>query len=453
MNAQLSHALWKLCLQPVISILAMGSKADLANNYYFSKVKILYNLASQITYLHIRVAQFFSKKLQRFVSGRKETFSILSQLAPTDETIWFHCASLGEFEQGVPIMKAMRQRYPAHKILVTFFSPSGYEVKKNTPLADMVAYLPFDTSKNARQFIAVARPKIALFIKYEIWPNYLFELKKQQIPTFLISGLFREKQIFFSSFGNFMRKSLSAFDHFFVQDQVSKNLLETIQYKNVTVSGDTRFDRVSHQIEQDNTLDFMTSFKGNRPCMVCGSTWPEDENVLISFINERAKDVAFVIAPHKIDAAKIENFRSKLQHASILYSEKEGKELRDYSIFIVDTIGYLTKMYSYADVAYVGGAMGSTGLHNILEPATFGIPVVIGSNFAKFPEAKKLQQLAGLFSINTPDECSVVLKKLLDDRNFRNSTGMICGHYVNSNTGATTTIMEHIHTLYGDRLI
>lgn len=417
-------------------------------------MKTLYNFASHITYVHLQIAQFFSKKLHLFVSGRKQTFTTLkSKLSPTDQTIWFHCASLGEFEQGVPIMEAMRERYPKYKILVSFFSPSGYEVKKNTPIADVVVYLPFDTQKNARKFVSLVQPRFAIFIKYEIWPNYLAELKNQQVPTFLVSGLFRKNQIYFKRFGNFMRKSLSAFDHFFVQDQSSQQLLSNIGLQNTTVTGDTRFDRVSHQIEQDNRVDFVADFKNKHLCVVCGSTWPEDEDVLISLINQRGTNVKFVIAPHKIDASKIEAFRSKLEHPSVLYSEKEGRQLEDYSVLIVDAIGYLTKIYSYADIAYVGGAMGSTGLHNILEPATFGVPIVIGSNFENFPEAKKLQQLAGLYSVRTPEECNSIFAKLIDDKSFRNQTGMICGHYVNSNTGATHTIMEYIASLYSDRLV
>ncbi len=417
-------------------------------------MRMLYDLLSKITYANLQLAQGFSKKMKLFVQGRKNSFPVLtSQIKPEDKTIWFHCASLGEFEQGVPIMQSIKETYPNCKILVTFFSPSGYEIKKDTPLADTVVYLPFDIKKNATKFLEIVQPALAVFIKYEIWPNYLFELKQRNIPSLLVSGLFSKKQVFFKSHGGFMRKALKVFDHYFVQDQNSETLLQSLGVQNITISGDTRFDRVSHQIEQDNSLSFMDEFKGNSLCVVCGSTWPEDEEVLIPYINQANSHVTFIIAPHKIEPSKIEAFRKKLTANSILYSEKEGKDLSSHSVLIVDTIGLLTKIYSYADIAYVGGAMGSTGLHNILEPATFGVPIVIGKHFEGFPEAKRLQRLAGLFSVTNDKECTEIMDKLVLDKHFRNQTGMISGHFVNSNTGATRIVMEHIQRLYANRLV
>lgn len=358
-----------------------------------------------------------------------------------------HCASLGEFEQGVPILEAWKQDYPDHKIVLTFFSPSGFEIKKNTPLAHIVVYLPFDTQKNAKRFLEIVHPTLAVFVKYEIWPNYLFQLKERKVPVLLVSGLFRKNQVYFKPHGKFMRKALKTIDHFFVQNKSSKQLLKQLKIENVTISGDTRFDRVSHQIEMDNSLDFMDAFIGESLCVVGGSTWPEDELMLLDFINKAKEGVKFVIAPHKMDMAKLESFRARLKVPSVLYSEKEKKELAGHSVLIVDTIGYLTKIYSYANVAYVGGAAGTTGLHNILEPATFGVPIIIGENFENFPEAKRLQQLAGLFSVSTPEECSTIIDKLLSDKNFRSKTGMITEHFVNSNTGATKIIMDYIRQL------
>ena len=328
--------------------------------------------------------------------------------------------------------------------MVSFFSPSGYEVKKNAPIADIVVYLPLDTVSNAKKFINAVHPSLVLFVKYEFWPNYLFELKNRNIPILLISGLFREGEVFFKGHGDFMRKALKSFDHIFVQDKASEKLLNDIDITNVTVSGDTRFDRVSHQIEQDNSLGFISAFKGNSLCIVCGSTWPEDEAVLLNYINKAPENVKFVVAPHNIDVSKSEYFRKKIQGASVLYSEKEGKELSDFSVFIIDTVGLLTKIYSYADIAYVGGAMGKTGLHNILEPATFGVPIVIGSNFKNFPEAQRLQQLAGLYVVDSAAECTEILHKLVTDNSFREKTGMIAGHFVNSNTGATNITLDYI---------
>jgi len=410
-------------------------------------MRALYSFLTHITYFFLKVSQLFSKKMKLFIQGRKQVFYQLHEnLDPSDATIWMHCASLGEYEQGVPILNALREQFKKYKIVVTFFSPSGYEVKKNSPLADIVTYLPFDTPQNARLFINQVKPSIALFIKYEVWPNYMCELHKHQIPTFLISGMFRSNQIYFKWYGGIMRSTLQKFDHFFLQDSNSQKLLETLQLKNTSVSGDTRFDRVSHQIEQDNSLEFMDRFIGDSICIVCGSTWPEDEEVLVPFINASKTGVKFVIAPHKIEIQKIENLRKKLTKKSALFSEKENLQLREFDVLIIDTIGLLTKIYSYAHIAYVGGAMGKTGLHNILEPATFGVPIVIGHHFDKFPEARRLQHLAGLFSIQTAEECSAILEKLVSNKSFREKSGMIAGHFVNSNTGATRSIIDHLST-------
>lgn len=417
-------------------------------------MQIIYSFLTRISYLFLWVAQFFSSKMKLFISGRKGVIKKLKNtITSEDKTIWFHCASLGEFEQGVPIIEATKKLFPKHKIVISFFSPSGYEIKKNTELAHLVVYLPLDTKPNAQKFVEAIHPSLALFVKYEFWPNYLFELKNKNIPTLLISGLFRKEQVFFKSHGGFMRKALQNFNHIFVQDSTSEQLLNSIGIHNVSVSGDTRFDRVSHQIELDNTLSFISEFKENSICIVCGSTWPEDENILLKYINEAPKHVKFVIAPHNIDGTKIANFRKKINQDSVLYSEKEGKDLTSYQVFIIDTIGLLTKIYNYADIAYVGGAMGKTGLHNILEPATFGVPIVIGKNFDGFPEAKRLQQLAGLFSVNDEQECVQILDKLVSNKAFREKTGMIAGHFVNSNTGATATTMSYIERLNRDGLI
>lgn len=408
-----------------------------------------YNIATYIMSFFLWLSQAFSKKMRLFVRGRQQTGAILKEkIKPEDKTIWFHCASLGEFEQGFPIMEALKKQFPIYKIVVSFFSPSGYEIKKNTPVADAVVYLPMDTRASAREFVELVHPTTAFFVKYEFWPNYLFQLKKKGVHTLLISGVFRKNQVFFSSYGTFMRKALECFNHIFVQTKTSEALLKEINLTKVSVSGDTRFDRVSQQIEQDNTLDFMEAFKGDSCCVVCGSTWPEDETVLLPFLN-RNKTIKFVIAPHKMDVGMINAFQKKLKHPSVRYSELATKsnELTKASVLLIDTIGLLTKIYSYADVAYVGGAMGYTGLHNILEPATFGVPIVIGKNFDDFPEAERLQSLAGLFSIKNGAECSEILDKLTSNANFRNKTGMIAGHFVNSNTGATAMILEYFKQL------
>ena len=349
--------------------------------------------------------------------------------------------------------KKQKELFPDHKLIVTFFSPSGFEVKKNTTLANIVLYLPIDTVSNAKKFIELAHPSLAIFIKYEFWPNYLIQLKEKNIHTFLVSGLFRKEQIFFKPHGVFMRKVLNSFDHFFVQDGTSKELLNNINIKEATVSGDTRFDRVSNQLLQDNTLAFISEFKQNNLCIVCGSTWPEDEAVLIDYINKAPDHVKFIIAPHEINTSKIESFRKNIQQKSSLFSTKKSTNISQYNVLIIDTVGLLTKIYSHADIAYIGGGMGDTGLHNILEPAIFRVPIVIGNRFEKFPEAKELRELKGLFSISNATECSKTLEKLVTDKNTRIESGKIAKEFIENNKGATNIIMNYIKQLKGKSLI
>lgn len=387
----------------------------------------------------------FSRKMKLFVEGRKQVFQKFEkELEPSKEYLWFHVASLGEFEQAVPVMEMIRTEFPEYRILVTFFSPSGYENKKKHPLANIITYLPLDTPRNARKFLDLVQPKMAFFIKYEIWPNYLRELRKREIRTFLISGAFRKDQIYFKPYGKFMQKALESFEYFFVQNRESKELLNAIGFDNVSISGDTRFDRVSRQLEYDNRLEFAEEFIQNQLCVVAGSTWPEDEELLVPYINSGPQKVKFIIAPHEIKSEKIEQLLRQLKKTCVLYSEREGKDLSEYQVLIVDTIGLLGKLYSYAQIAYVGGAAGNTGLHNILEPATFGIPIIIGKNFDKFPEAKRLQQLAGLYSAKDPEEFHELMDHFINDSNFRDKTGMICGHFISSNKGATRTIKSYL---------
>ncbi len=408
----------------------------------------LYNLLIHITSFGLRAVGLFSPKLKLFVKGRKNVFETLDRhILPSDATLWFHCASLGEFEQGVPVMEAVKKLMPDHKVVVSFFSPSGFEVKKHTSLAEVVVYLPLDTPKKTKRFIEAVHPTLAFFIKYEFWPNYLFELQRKSIPVLLISGVFKKNQIFFKSFGGFMRKALGTIDHFFVQDENSASLLRSIDFNDVTVSGDTRFDRVTHQLKMDNTLPFAKDFKGSDLCIVCGSTWSADEDLLLDFINASPPEIKFIIAPHKIEADKIEQLRKNIVKNTILHSEIGEAELSGYSVLIIDCIGLLSKLYSYADIAYVGGAAGTTGLHNILEPATFGVPIVIGKNYQDFPEAIHLKNLAALFSVKDSRECMEIMYKLVKTADFRIKTGMIAGHYVNNNTGATAKITGYVSSL------
>lgn len=405
----------------------------------------LYNLVVQFAGFVLKIVALFSPKIKLFVSGRKSVFNTLSQkISASNKTIWFHAASLGEYEQGLPVMEQIKEQYPNHKIVVTFFSPSGYEVRKNNTVADATVYLPLDTKNNAQQFLKLVRPEMAFFIKYEFWPNYLNELKKQNIKTYLISGIFREKQSFFKWYGGFYRDALKTFNYFFVQNESSKKLLQSIGFNNVKISGDTRFDRVVSILERDNALDFIAQFKNNTPTIVIGSSWPKDEELLMNYINQADTNVKFIIAPHNIKPEQIQQLKNALTKKTVLFSEKENQNLADYQVFIIDTIGILTKIYSYADIAYVGGGFGNPGVHNILEPATFGIPIVIGPNYSHFAEATALVNMEGCISIANQNELQQAFELLVQNEDERYEKGHICSTFVQMNKGATNTILNHI---------
>lgn len=415
--------------------------------FYFvhlQRMSIIYNCIVVVATFFISVIALFQKKMKLFVIGRKESFQKLSALNKEDKTIWIHVASLGEFEQGRPIIERLRKEQPNFKIVLTFFSPSGYEIQKNYELADVVCYLPMDTKKNVRRFLELVNPSIAIFVKYEFWPNYLRELKQRNIPTILVSGIFRKNQIFFKPFGSFMRKSLQAFDHFFVQDKPSEKLLQSINYSNVSISGDTRFDRVYEILNQDNELDFISEFKNNQYTVVAGSTWKEDEEFLVNYINEFSNG-KFIIAPHNINADDIQKLKKSITKNTILYSNKKGKSLSEFDVFIIDTIGILTKIYAASDVAYVGGGLTKSGVHNVLEPATFGVPIVIGPEYKKYKEVVDLVDLDGCKVITNQQEFSNTFLQLKSNQNYRNQLGEINQSYIKNNIGATEKIITYIN--------
>ncbi|ESU29465.1 kdtA protein [Flavobacterium limnosediminis JC2902] len=407
----------------------------------------LYNLVVQIAGFLLKTVALFSPKIKLFVDGRKSVFSTLSdKISASDKTIWFHAASLGEYEQGLPVMEQIREKFPTHKIVVTFFSPSGYEVRKNNTVADVTVYLPLDTKKNAQTFLKLVHPEMVFFIKYEFWPNYLNELKNQNIKTYLISGIFREKQSFFKWYGGFYRNALKNINYFFVQNENSKKLLQNIGFHNVKVSGDTRFDRVVSILDRDNSLDFIEQFRNDTTTIVIGSSWPKDESLLINYINQSDDNLKFIIAPHNIKPEQIQQLKSGIAKKTVLFSEKENINLADYQVFIIDTIGILTKIYSYADIAYVGGGFGNPGVHNLLEPATFGIPIVIGPNYSHFAEATALVNIKGCISIANQNKLNQAFDLLTQNEDERYEKGHICGTFVQMNKGATNTILKHILT-------
>ena len=410
----------------------------------------IYNLVVLFAAQILKLLALFSPKMKLFVEGRKTVFQTLkNKIHPEDKVFWFHAASLGEYEQGLPVIEKVKEQFPHHKIVITFFSPSGYEVRKNNAIADVTVYLPLDSKANAKQFLDLVHPEKVFFIKYEFWPNYLYELKQRNIPTYLISGIFREKQVFFKWYGGFYRNALKTFNYFFVQNEKSKTLLQSIGFTNSKVSGDTRFDRVVAILEKDNFLDFIEQFKNNQTTIVIGSSWPKDEDLLVNFINQSADNVKFIIAPHNIKDEQIDSLYKQIKKTKFKYSNYEIETLRkprleNYQVFIIDTIGILTKIYSYADIAYVGGGFGNPGVHNILEPATFGIPIVIGPNYSHFAEATALVGMEGCISIKNQSELNEAFDLLLQNEDERFEKGHICSTFVQMNKGATNAILKYI---------
>lgn len=410
-------------------------------------MNFLYTLAIRFVACMLPLLAVFNRKIRLFYKGRRESFRILqTQIGADDQVIWLHAASLGEYEQGLPILKRLRELYPEKKLVVTFFSPSGYEAKKHSKEADVILYLPLDLPRRVNRFLYLLHPQMAIFVKYEFWPNYLLALKDRGIPTYLVSGVFRKDQLFFKKRSWGMRAVLPCFTHFFVQNESAKLLLQSIGITNITVSGDTRFDRVMEILSRDNKLPFVERFLSGAPCMVFGSSWREDEQVYIPFLNTYKGNMKFIIAPHEVhDKEKIHALRDSLRKHVAILSEVEGKDLSPYEVLIVDKIGLLTKIYSYAAIAYVGGGMGNKGLHNILEPAVFSIPVVIGKNYDKFNEAKELIRREGVFSIKNTEEFTQIATFLFTDVIQRKKAGILNYNYIVSNTGATEKFISMIN--------
>ncbi len=408
---------------------------------------LLYEIGLRCFYFMALIGSLFDIKVRMWVKGRRGIFKrIRIEIDSINSIAWFHCASLGEFEQGRPIIEEFKLKYPHFKLLITFFSPSGYEIRKNYAGADYIYYLPLDTKRNARKFVKLVNPKVAFFIKYEFWHNFIDQLHKNKIPVFLVSGIFRKNQVFFKSYGGWYRRILKKFNYLFVQDMDSYNLIRQIEIKNVTIAGDTRFDRV--YLHSKSTINYpeIELFKQNKLVLIAGSTWPVDEELLIKFINESEFDIKYIIAPHVISSSQIRFICEEVMTNTIKYSEKDNSDLRDAQVLIIDGIGMLSSLYKYGDIAYIGGAFGK-GLHNILEAAAFGLPVIFGPNYNKFREAISLIENGGAFSINNYEEFYDNLNRLLTNQEEINRVGRICKNYVIRNKGVTKHIL-HIVSEY-----
>ena len=404
-------------------------------------MSFLYNISIAFYTLMIRIASLFNGKAKEWVQGRKAWKNELSAAFGKDDKVaWFHAASLGEFEQGRPLMEAFRRDYPEYKILLTFFSPSGYLQKKDYEGADKIMYLPPDCARNARYFVGSLRPVIAVFIKYEFWYNYLSALKKQDIPVFFISATFRKEQVFFKWYGSWFRKHLHDIAHFFVQDEPSAGMLGSIGISGVTISGDTRFDRVADILNSNSGNQDIENFCRGHKVLLAGSTWPPDEELLAT-LRERFPALKMIIAPHEVKEERISQLTETLKTDAARYTKDAAEGWPDKQLLIIDTIGVLSSVYSHADIAYIGGAFG-TGLHNIQEPAINGMPVIFGPRYHKFKEAADLIRLGGAFSISNENELQECIEKLLNNHDAYSSACNISKRYMLENTGATEKIMK-----------
>lgn len=403
---------------------------------------LLYNLVIFLARHLISLVAAFDPKTRLFVTGRHHLFEKLTLSFENNKfpVIWIHCASLGEFEQGRPVIENLKKEYPHYKILLSFFSPSGYEVKKHYSYADWVTYLPWDTEINAKRFIEITKPCLALFVKYEFWHNYSSQLKAKNVPLLSISCIFRENQIYFTSYGSFFRNTLKNFSHFFVQNSESKKLLESIGIKEITLTGDTRFDRVHQITQQADPIPIAINFKSDQKAMVIGSCWPEDLIVLAPFINE--SQLKFIIAPHELKEEFLSEIENSLQVKTTRFS-KADSTINQSQVLLIDNIGMLSQLYRYGEFAYVGGAFGK-GLHNILEAACYGVPIFFGNkNYEKFKEATDLIMRGGAFEIDSYTDLKAKYELLNTKPESFLLACEVTRQYVNENLGATQKVVDY----------
>ncbi|MCT4616010.1 MAG: 3-deoxy-D-manno-octulosonic acid transferase [Marinifilaceae bacterium] len=408
-------------------------------------MKYIYTLGIRIYYFIVLIVSVFNKKAKLWIDGRKNIFSSLkNKINPNDNIIWIHAASVGEFEQAREIIEVIKAKHTEYKILLTFFSPSGYELRKNYDKVDYVSYIPIDTKYNAKKFLDIVNPDKIFFVKYEIWCNILNEVSKRKIPTFLISAIFRHNQIYFKKWANFYRNGLISFSHIFVQNKNSLHLLKSINYNNVSITGDTRFDRVYKISQESAEIEIISSFKSDKRIILAGSTWPKDEDFLVEYINKcKRNDIKYIIAPHEINSSHIKSLESKLKVNYLKYTESDkfdDNEVKYAKLLIIDCIGILSSAYKYGNIAYIGGGFGA-GIHNILEAATFGLPVIFGPKHTKFAEALELIDQKGAFTFTQYFELEHQLDTLVDDKKTYSEASTSCLDYVKSQIGAVDKIM------------
>ena len=405
-------------------------------------ITIFYSLGIFLYGIAIMLAAPFNAKARALWNGRRRVWYVLRQYINSSPCIWVHAASLGEFEQGRPLVEAIRSRFPDRKIVLTFFSPSGYEVRKNYALADLVCYLPADTFFMARWFINLLNPEMVFFVKYEFWHFYLMELKRRKIPVYGVSMIFRQDQLFFKWYGGWFRKMLNCFTHFYLQDKASADLLQTRGYSNYTVAGDTRFDRVAKIASSSKEDDLSKRFGAGARVIVAGSSWEPDENLLIGYINRAPQDIKLILVPHEIGDDHIRQIVKSIEVPYFLYTDAPAMP-ENYRVMVVNTIGLLSSIYKYGEIAYIGGGFGK-GIHNTLEAATYGMPVLWGPNYRKFKEARDLIDCGAGFVIADQASLTQQLTALLNDNAVRQSAGLQAKQYVNGMCGATDQIMSDL---------
>ena len=411
----------------------------------------LYQIIVTLLKAGLYISLPFSEKNRRFVLGRRGVFEQLKTFARQHNgkpCFWFHCASLGEFEQGRPVIESVKQKYPGACVVLTFFSPSGYEVRKNYDQADLVCYLPLDGMMNARKFVRLVQPRVAFFIKYEYWYGYLWELKRRGIPSLSVSARFRPDAVPFRWYGGFYRHMLRMVSHYFVQDEVSGRLLQDIGIRSTTMAGDTRFDRVAALCRQAESVELAEHFKQEEKVMVIGSNWPPDTEVLLPFMQEYEEKLKFIIAPHNVEEDHLVRIEEAMPYKTVRYSRAKASTVSNYRVLIIDNVGMLTSLYRYGDFAYVGGAFGKS-LHNVLEPATFGMPLFFGNrSYQHVREATDLLKLNGAFTINDTKDLGDKFRTVWKDEEKRQKMAEVCQKYVQDHTGATEKVVNYLEKYF-----